>query len=138
MKQSLLLGSSFLLRMTWLGTNHFYPSLRLDNFEFELPLYGTKEGQSTKPIDTIERPPISVCKPIISTLSTLALTRLHFHSSSGSIDFSDLFISFSVDWTVKLWRAKAPAPPCPTTPPPNSGTKDREIQSLEHTGVQSW
>lgn len=34
------------------------------------------------------------------------VTGLHFHPGSGSIDFSDLFLSCSVDWTVKLWRGK--------------------------------
>lgn len=34
---------------------------------------------------------------------------LHFHPTSGSVDFSDLFLTSSVDWTVKLWRAKSPA-----------------------------
>jgi len=34
------------------------------------------------------------------------VTGIHFHPSSGSIDFSDLFLTSSVDWTVKLWRSK--------------------------------
>lgn len=34
------------------------------------------------------------------------VTGLHFHPSSGHIDFSDLFLTSSVDWTVKLWRAR--------------------------------
>ena len=28
------------------------------------------------------------------------------HDSSGGIDFSDLFLSSSMDWTVKLWSAR--------------------------------
>ncbi|KAF4569992.1 hypothetical protein EYR40_008975 [Pleurotus pulmonarius] len=32
---------------------------------------------------------------------------LHFHPLTGPIDFSDLFLTCSVDWTVKLWRAKS-------------------------------
>jgi len=40
---------------------------------------------------------------------------LHFHPTSGSVDFSDLFLTSSVDWTVKLWRAKSLAKPS-TTP----------------------
>lgn len=32
---------------------------------------------------------------------------LHFHPLIGSVDFSDLFLTSSVDWTVKLWRAKS-------------------------------
>jgi dynein intermediate chain len=35
------------------------------------------------------------------------VTGLDFHPSSGNIDFSDLFLSSSVDWTVKLWRTRA-------------------------------
>ena len=36
---------------------------------------------------------------------------LHFHPLVGPIDFSDLFLTSSVDWTVKLWRAKSLAKP---------------------------
>ncbi|KAG5647883.1 hypothetical protein DXG03_007807 [Asterophora parasitica] len=32
---------------------------------------------------------------------------LHFHPLVGPVDFSDLFLTSSVDWTVKLWRAKS-------------------------------
>lgn len=35
-----------------------------------------------------------------------AITGLNFHPLSGPVDFSDLFLTSSVDWTVKLWRAK--------------------------------
>ena len=35
------------------------------------------------------------------------VTSLNFHPLHGSVDFSDLFLTTSVDWTVKLWRAKA-------------------------------
>jgi dynein intermediate chain len=35
------------------------------------------------------------------------ITGLHFHPLFGSIDFSDLVVTSSVDWTVKLWRAKS-------------------------------
>lgn len=31
---------------------------------------------------------------------------LDFHSSAGPVDFGDLFLTSSVDWTVKLWRSK--------------------------------
>ncbi|KAF9522680.1 cytoplasmic dynein intermediate chain, partial [Crepidotus variabilis] len=40
---------------------------------------------------------------------------LHFHPLVGPVDFSDLFLTCSVDWTVKLWRAKSLAKPS-TTP----------------------
>ena len=36
---------------------------------------------------------------------------LHFHPLLGPVDFSDLFLTCSVDWTVKLWRAKSMAKP---------------------------
>lgn len=36
---------------------------------------------------------------------------LHFHPLVGPVDFSDLFLTCSVDWTVKLWRAKSLAKP---------------------------
>ncbi|OCF34212.1 dynein intermediate chain, cytosolic [Kwoniella heveanensis CBS 569] len=38
------------------------------------------------------------------------VTGLNFHPSTGSIDFSDLFLTSSVDWTVKMWRTKASSP----------------------------
>ncbi|KAK7062570.1 hypothetical protein VNI00_000058 [Paramarasmius palmivorus] len=44
---------------------------------------------------------------------------LHFHPTSGSVDFSDLFLTSSVDWTVKLWRAKSLTKPS-TAPHPIS------------------
>jgi dynein intermediate chain len=34
------------------------------------------------------------------------VTGIHVHPSSGAYDFSDLFLTSSVDWTVKLWRTK--------------------------------
>ncbi|KZT27753.1 dynein intermediate chain [Neolentinus lepideus HHB14362 ss-1] len=45
---------------------------------------------------------------------------IHFHPLVGPVDFSDLFLTCSVDWTVKLWRAKSLAKPStavhPVTP----------------------
>ena len=45
---------------------------------------------------------------------------LHFHPLVGPVDFSDLFLTCSVDWTVKLWRAKSltntSGPPPPSLP----------------------
>lgn len=32
---------------------------------------------------------------------------MSFHPSIGPVDFSDLFLTCSVDWTVKLWRARS-------------------------------
>ncbi|KAI8393869.1 WD40-repeat-containing domain protein [Radiomyces spectabilis] len=40
-----------------------------------------------------------------------AITGLHFHPRFGPIDFSDLFLTSSVDWTVKLWNAKSTSKP---------------------------
>ena len=40
---------------------------------------------------------------------------LNFHPLMGPVDFSDLFLTCSVDWTVKLWRAKSLAKPSTTT-----------------------
>ncbi|EPQ31168.1 uncharacterized protein PFL1_01356 [Pseudozyma flocculosa PF-1] len=34
------------------------------------------------------------------------ITGLDFHPLSGAVDFSDLFITSSMDWTAKLWRVK--------------------------------
>ncbi|KAJ7576962.1 cytoplasmic dynein intermediate chain [Mycena floridula] len=42
---------------------------------------------------------------------------LDFHPLVGSVDFSDLFLTCSVDWTVKLWQAKSLAKPS-TSPHP--------------------
>jgi dynein intermediate chain len=36
---------------------------------------------------------------------------LNFHPLMGPVDFSDLFLTCSVDWTVKLWRSKSLAKP---------------------------
>ena len=36
---------------------------------------------------------------------------LHFHPLEGPIDFSDVFLTCSVDWTVKLWKAKTTTKP---------------------------
>ncbi|RIA81178.1 WD40-repeat-containing domain protein [Glomus cerebriforme] len=39
------------------------------------------------------------------------ITGLHFHPIDGQVDFSDIFLTSSVDWTVKMWRAKSVAKP---------------------------
>ncbi|CAG8492537.1 17708_t:CDS:10 [Acaulospora morrowiae] len=43
------------------------------------------------------------------------ITGLHFHPLFGPVDFSDLFLTSSVDWTVKLWRAKSISKPSTST-----------------------
>lgn len=40
---------------------------------------------------------------------------MSFHPSIGPVDFSDLFLTCSVDWTVKLWRARNLAKTAVTT-----------------------
>ncbi|KAG9043909.1 hypothetical protein FS837_008986 [Tulasnella sp. UAMH 9824] len=39
------------------------------------------------------------------------VTGLSFHPAAGPVDFSDLFLTCSVDWTVKLWRTRSAAKP---------------------------
>ncbi|KAI9187874.1 hypothetical protein H9P43_002265 [Blastocladiella emersonii ATCC 22665] len=39
------------------------------------------------------------------------VTGLAFHPSHAAADHSDLFLTSSVDWTVKLWRTRKSAPP---------------------------
>jgi len=39
------------------------------------------------------------------------VTGVNFHPTSGSVDFSDLFITSSTDWTCKLWNRKASTKP---------------------------
>lgn len=39
------------------------------------------------------------------------MTGIHFHPLHGPVDFSDLVLTSSVDWTVKLWRARSIAKP---------------------------
>ena len=41
------------------------------------------------------------------------ITGLHFHplSNNAPVDFSDIFLTSSVDWTVKLWKARSIAKP---------------------------
>ncbi|KAF8661304.1 hypothetical protein AX16_001402 [Volvariella volvacea WC 439] len=40
---------------------------------------------------------------------------INFHPQLGPVDFSDLFLTCSVDWTVKLWRAKSLTKPSSST-----------------------
>ena len=34
------------------------------------------------------------------------ITGMHFHPLNSLVDFSELVVSSSIDWTVQLWRAK--------------------------------
>lgn len=44
---------------------------------------------------------------------------LNFHPLVGPVDFSDLFLTCSADWTVKLWRAKSLTSSSAASPPSN-------------------
>jgi dynein intermediate chain len=54
------------------------------------------------------------------------ITSLHFHPQVGALDFSDLFLTTSFDWTVKLWQAKSLTRPSPTP------TQIAPLASFEH------
>ncbi|KAJ1677417.1 hypothetical protein EV182_006218, partial [Spiromyces aspiralis] len=51
----------------------------------------------------------------IYTGHTAPITSLHFHPPTGSTDFSDLYLTSSIDWTTKLWRARPVAKPSSTS-----------------------
>jgi dynein intermediate chain len=65
---------------------------------------------------------------------------LDFHPLVGPVDFSDLFLTCSVDWTVKLWRAKSltnasgPPPPSLSTNLSNS-TSGKSTGAAGHTSA---
>lgn len=40
-----------------------------------------------------------------------SITGLHFHPINGAYDFSELMLTSSVDWTVKLWKVQSPSKP---------------------------
>ncbi|KAJ1963792.1 hypothetical protein IWQ62_003108 [Dispira parvispora] len=71
----------------WVGTEegHVYQANRHDRA-------GSKAGLNTAEVYRGHSGPV---------------TSLHFHPSCGPVDCTDLFLTSSVDWTVKLWRAKA-------------------------------
>ncbi|KAL1916352.1 uncharacterized protein VTP21DRAFT_5969 [Calcarisporiella thermophila] len=54
------------------------------------------------------------------------ITSLDFHPLFGPVDFSDLFITCSVDWTIKLWRAKS------VSKPSTSLTTIQPLYSFDH------
>ncbi|OCF77637.1 dynein intermediate chain, cytosolic [Kwoniella mangroviensis CBS 8886] len=65
------------------------------------------------------------------------ITGIDFHPSSGSIDFSDLFLSSSVDWTVKLWRTKGSSSTSSTTNATTSKTTKGDTGSGLGLGIRS-
>ncbi|KAI9748642.1 MAG: hypothetical protein M1835_001740 [Candelina submexicana] len=46
---------------------------------------------------------------------------LAFHPTRGPVDLGDLVLSTSLDWSVKLWRARAPAATSSAAPNPTAG-----------------
>ncbi len=44
------------------------------------------------------------------------ITGIHFHPLNGAVDFSDLFLTSSMDWTAKLWRLKPASARPPSHP----------------------
>lgn len=54
---------------------------------------------------------------------------LHFHPLIGPVDFSDIFLTCSADWTVKLWRAKSLTSSAPTAPAPSNGANGASLKS---------
>ncbi|KAK0541359.1 hypothetical protein OC835_000220 [Tilletia horrida] len=48
------------------------------------------------------------------------ITGMHFHPLVGPVDFSDLFLTSSMDWTTRLWRARIDTG-APSTGAPGSG-----------------
>ncbi|WWD19801.1 hypothetical protein CI109_104265 [Kwoniella shandongensis] len=61
------------------------------------------------------------------------VTGLHFHPGTGSIDFSDLFLTSSVDWTVKLWRTRATVKPGATQQ--GGSSRDTNGKAADERGV---
>jgi WD40 repeat protein len=74
-----------------------------------------KKAMSTKPTDTTARAPkLALNQYDVYKGHSGPVMGLHFHPLVGPVDFSDLFLTSSVDWTVKLWRAKSLAKPSTT------------------------
>ncbi|KAL9936442.1 hypothetical protein V8E36_004510 [Tilletia maclaganii] len=79
------------------------------------------------------------------------ITGMHFHPLVGPVDFSDLFLTSSMDWTTRLWRARidtgAPSSGAPGASGANAsgnkapGANDsgalREAQQLQKLTQQS-
>ncbi|CED84700.1 Cytoplasmic dynein intermediate chain [Phaffia rhodozyma] len=70
------------------------------------------------------------------------VTGLHFHPLHGSVDFGDLFLTSSVDWTVKLWRTRQDGRPGGSgagdgTSSANRPNSSKDITSTGLGGVQA-
>ncbi|CAD6889457.1 unnamed protein product [Tilletia controversa] len=79
------------------------------------------------------------------------ITGMHFHPLVGPVDFSDLYLTSSMDWTTRLWRARIDTG-APSAPPPgatsggvtggkgpgaNDSSSSREAQQLQKLTQQS-
>jgi len=73
-------------------------------------LAGTEQG-SILPIHRYDRAGAKSGVDMRTTYTGHAapVTGLDFHPSRGKIDLGDLFVSCGMDWSIKLWRAKAPS-----------------------------
>lgn len=58
------------------------------------------------------------------------VTSVDFHPLKGPIDFSDIFLSTSVDWTVKLWRARPGSRPSNGLPPSGSAGQTTNVPPI--------
>lgn len=57
------------------------------------------------------------------------ITSLHFHPLKGPVDFSDLFLTSSMDWTCRLWRLRNPSS-ATINQPPRSGVNTISVKPL--------
>lgn len=96
----------------WVGTEegNIYSAARYDRA-------GAKAGLSAHEVYRAHAAPV---------------TRVHFHPLAGPVDFSDLFLSSSMDWTTRLWRARSSA--TPRIGPQSGPTPFTPIHSFEEAG----
>ncbi|KAJ1646537.1 hypothetical protein LPJ64_001988 [Coemansia asiatica] len=78
---------------------------------------GTAEGVAY-PVNRYDR---AGCKAGLNAFDayrahTAPINSLRFHPSGNAGDFSDLFLTSSSDWTVRLWRARPAAKPASAVP----------------------
>lgn len=65
---------------------------------------------------------------------TAPLTSLQYHPGRGPIDLEDLVLSSSLDWTVKLWKVRAPAA-VPSVPVAGAGQVGAPILDLARDDI---
>lgn len=70
-------------------------------------LAGTEEG-SIVPVHRYDRAgaKAGVDNKLVYRGHSALVTGVHFHPSRGKVDLGDLVLSSSLDWSVKLWRAR--------------------------------